>query len=89
MSHQTSLKELIHSDQFLSHAALIQSLFDHGANAFKIITAVFQSRQVIFWHELLRFKSIVPGVPLVKSIAIALRPHGPSWLGDLLFRVCT
>ena len=31
--HETSLKELIHSDQFLPHAATIQSLFDHGANA--------------------------------------------------------
>ena len=51
-----------------------------------VITAILRSREVIFWHALMGYKSVIPGVPLVKHIATEIAPHGAYWLGDLACR---
>ena len=51
-----------------------------------IITAIFRSREVIFWHALMGYKTMLPGVPLVKHISTRIAVHGAAWLGDLACR---
>ena len=50
------------------------------------ITAILRSREIIFWHALLGYLVMLPGVRLVQHIATMVAPHGPAWLGDLACR---
>ena len=80
------LRVKLNSAAFLAASNVINVLVASGAHPFNIITAVFRSCEIIFWHAILGRKDVVPLVPLVAVIAQTLRPHGPTWLGHVAMR---